>query len=90
MTETIELGKSEALLKGENATLRRAIAIVEHKNELMHESNRLLNRKLSYATRVGEESKSRIERLEGDKTVLIIWMLVLLLVTNAITFMAVY
>jgi len=85
-----ELGKSEALLKGENATLRRALAVVEHKNELLHEYNNRLNRKLSYATRIGEEHRDRVAVLEGDKTVLIIWMFVLALVTNAITFMVVY
>jgi len=85
-----ELGKSEALLSGENAQLKHDLAVTENLNEKLSRDITFLSRKLKYALKIDEESKDRVATLEGDKTVLIIWMCVLALVTNAITFAVVY
>ncbi len=85
-----EIGKSEALLSGENAQLKHDLAVTENLNEKLVTDVKFLSRKLNYALKVGEESKDRVAVLEGDKTILIIWMFVLALVTNAFTFMVVY
>jgi len=85
-----ELGKSEAMLSGENAQLKHDLALVENLNEKAFLDILSLNRKLNHARETGEKSKNKVSRLEGDRTVLIIWMFILVLVTNSITFAVVY
>ena len=86
----MELGKSEALLKGENATLRHDLAVVENLNEKLVEDVKYLTRKLNYSNRVRVDSMSRVSALEADKKVLVISMVVFVLVVNVITFMVGY
>lgn len=80
------LGKSEALLKGEKATIAYELALISSKYEKLIEEYRLLDRKLIYANKVYDVGLAKIEALESGNTVVRFLLICALLISNLVTF----